>query len=81
VGYRKFKQAPVHHTLIFTPIACIETTDENLDWVEFSNFFELISTNGHIEWHVIQTFLDLSPNSPLVNLWVEFKNHKGIHSR
>jgi hypothetical protein len=81
VGYQKFQQVIVHHISRFTLIACIKTTHENLDWVEFSNFFELISNNGHIEWHVIQTFLDMSPNSFLVNLWAKFKNHRGIHSR
>jgi hypothetical protein len=43
---------------------CIQTINEYFkNWVEFSNFFKLIFNNGHIKWHVIQTFLDLSPNS------------------
>ncbi len=75
MGYHRFQQALVHRILRFTPIICKEITDENLDWVDFWNFFELIFNNGHTKWHAIHTFLDLTH---FLYSWAEFRNHESI---
>lgn len=37
-----FQRAPINYNLIFTPIDCKTTTNENLKWEKIRNFFELI---------------------------------------
>lgn len=51
------------------------TTYETLNWVKLKKFFELILNNGHIEWHAIKTFPNLTH---FLYLSFEFKKDRGI---
>jgi hypothetical protein len=45
VGHDRFLRAQTQYTIRYTLIACTTTTDEDLDWTDFANIFDLINNS------------------------------------
>ncbi len=45
----RFYLAPRNHSLLYTPIACIKTIDEDLVWDDFEHFYALITSSKQLE--------------------------------
>jgi hypothetical protein len=56
----RFLQAPKSCSLLYTPIAYLETTNQDLVWLDFEEFYALITGFKQLEACAFQIYLDLT---------------------
>jgi hypothetical protein len=61
--------------LLYTPIACTKTTNQDLDWDNFEQLNALITSSQQLETYVFQTYLDLSY---FFESWAKYKRFKFV---
>jgi hypothetical protein len=61
-NYKKgwFLQAQRNHSLFYTPISDIETTNHNIDWDDFKSFYVFIIFLLELEAFAVETYTNLS---------------------
>jgi len=75
VGHGKFLRAQAQHTIRYIPIAYTTTIDEDLDWINFVNIFDLINTNVLTHKYGLHKYPELTH---FLFSWFEHRKDKGI---
>jgi hypothetical protein len=55
----RFAQTLRNHNLVYTPIACTKTTNHNLVWRNFEQFYALITSSQELHAYAFHTYPDL----------------------
>jgi len=74
IGQHKFAKAQAHHTIRYAPLAYIATTNDDLDWIDFINIFDLINTGVLTHEYGLHKFLELTH----LFSWFKHKKDKGV---
>jgi hypothetical protein len=68
-----FSKAQAHHKWLFTPIACTKLSYVDLEWEDFSSFWDFMWNDWKLEEYVYDHYLDLGDF--LHSLWEHRKNN------
>jgi hypothetical protein len=60
---------------MYTPTTCTKTTNQNLVWDEFQQFYALITSSQPLEKYAFQTYFDLSY---FLESWAKYKKLKCV---
>jgi hypothetical protein len=71
----KFYPTPKNHSLLYTPIICTKTKNQNLVWDDFEQFYALIISSQQLEIYAFQTYPSLSY---FLKSWTKFKKFKFV---
>ncbi len=56
----RFLQAPRSCNLLYIPITCTWTIDQNLVWLNFEEFYAFITSSKQLKAYAFHTYLNLS---------------------
>jgi hypothetical protein len=75
VGQGKFSRARAKRTIKYTPTTYTTTTNEDLNWIDFSNIFYLININVLTREYGLHKYFELTH---FLFSWFEHRKDKGV---